>query len=52
MRPDVVRLSLPFPRQSGVHYYHDLWLGLIASATDGVRLVTALEAAPVSLWCS
>lgn len=41
MRPDVVRLSLPFPRQSGVHFYHDLWLGLIASATGGVYLIDA-----------
>jgi hypothetical protein len=40
MRADVVRLSLPFPRQSGVHFYHDLWLGLIAQATGGVHLIT------------
>lgn len=39
MRPEVVRLSLPFPRQSGVHFYHDLWLGLIAAATGGVHLI-------------
>lgn len=29
-------LSLPFPAQSGVHYYHDLWLALLAQATDGI----------------
>ncbi|MGB1207938.1 MAG: glycosyl transferase family 1 [Paracoccaceae bacterium] len=39
MRPEVVGLALPFPRQSGVHFYHDLWLGLIAAATGGVRLI-------------
>jgi hypothetical protein len=39
MRPRVARVALPFPRQAGVHYYHDLWLGLIAEATGGVRYV-------------
>lgn len=39
MRPDVARLALPFPPQSGVHFYHDLWLGLIAAATGGVELI-------------
>ncbi|WP_417725765.1 glycosyltransferase [Salipiger sp.] len=39
MRPRVARLALPFPPQSGVHFYHDLWLGLLASATGGVGLV-------------
>ncbi|MFD2741472.1 glycosyl transferase family 1 [Sulfitobacter aestuarii] len=39
MRAEVVRLALPFPAQSGVHFYHDLWLGLIAAATGGVRLI-------------
>lgn len=24
--------ALPFPRQSGVFFYHDLWLGLVAAA--------------------
>ena len=40
MRARVARLSLPFPQQSGVHFYHDLWLGLIAEATGGVRLIS------------
>lgn len=39
MRPRVLRLALPFPPQSGVHFYHDLWLGLIAAATGGVHLI-------------
>lgn len=39
MRPQVMRLALPFPAQSGVHFYHDLWLGLIAAATGGVTLI-------------
>lgn len=39
MRPQVARVALPFPPQSGVHFYHDLWLGLIASATGGVTLI-------------
>lgn len=41
MRPRLVRLALPFPPQSGVHFYHDLWLGLLASATGGVHLIDA-----------
>lgn len=39
MRANVVRMALPFPQQSGVHFYHDLWLGLIAQATGGVHLI-------------
>jgi glycosyltransferase involved in cell wall biosynthesis len=39
MRRRVVDLALPFPKQSGVHYYHDLWLGLIAAATGGIYLI-------------
>ncbi len=35
----VVRVALPFPRQSGVHFYHDLWLGLVAAAMGGVLLI-------------
>lgn len=38
-RVELARLSLPFPPQSSVHYYHDLWLGLLASATGGVTLI-------------
>ncbi|WP_417729283.1 glycosyltransferase [Roseovarius sp.] len=41
MRPRLVRLALPFPSQSGVHFYHDLWLGLLATATGGVHLIDA-----------
>ncbi|SNR72243.1 glycosyl transferase family 1 [Puniceibacterium sediminis] len=41
MRARVARIALPFPPQSGVHYYHDLWLGLIAAATGGVGLIGA-----------
>ncbi|MFZ5964880.1 glycosyl transferase family 1 [Thalassococcus sp. BH17M4-6] len=39
MRAGVLRLALPFPQQSGVHFYHDLWLGLLAAATGGVALI-------------
>jgi hypothetical protein len=39
MRPRLLRLALPFPAQSGVHFYHDLWLGLLAAATGGVHLI-------------
>jgi len=39
MRPRLLRLALPFPPQSGVHFYHDLWLGLLAAATGGVHLI-------------
>ncbi|QGX96796.1 glycosyl transferase family 1 (plasmid) [Roseovarius faecimaris] len=37
MRPEVARIALPFPPQSGVHFYHDLWLGLVAGAIGGSR---------------
>lgn len=40
-RARVARIAVPFPAQSGVHYYHDLWLGLIAAATGGVALIKA-----------
>ena len=39
MRARVGRIALPFPAQSGVHFYHDLWFGLIAAALGGVTLV-------------
>ncbi|MFD2173088.1 glycosyl transferase family 1, partial [Rhodobacter lacus] len=39
MRRRVVEIALPFPQQSGVHFYHDLWLGLVAAALGGVTLV-------------
>ncbi len=32
----LVERALPFPAQAGVHYYHDLWLALVAQATEGV----------------
>jgi len=35
MRANLVAMALPFPAQSGVHFYHDLWLGLMAEATGG-----------------
>lgn len=39
MRPGLAALALPFPQQSGVHFYHDLWLALLAEATGGVSLI-------------
>lgn len=39
MRRSLVELALPFPQQAGVHFYHDLWLALLAEATQGVVLV-------------
>ncbi|HSF64112.1 MAG TPA: glycosyl transferase family 1, partial [Paracoccaceae bacterium] len=30
-----------FPPQNGVHFYHDLWLALLAEATDGLHLIDA-----------
>ena len=35
MRSDVLRIALPLPPQSGVHFYHDLWLGLVAHMLKG-----------------
>lgn len=37
MRRRLVEIALPFPAQSGVHYYHDLWLSLLADAMGGVH---------------
>ncbi len=34
---DVAAHALPFPQQSGVFFYHDLWIGLIAAAKGPVR---------------
>ncbi len=31
-----VELALPFPPQAGVHFFHDLWLALVAGATGGI----------------
>ena len=33
---DVVEHALPFPRQNGAFYYHDLWIGLVAAAKGPV----------------
>ncbi|SFE41522.1 rhamnosyltransferase WsaF family glycosyltransferase [Roseivivax sediminis] len=41
MRLRVAQLAVPFPPQSGVHFYHDLWLGLIAAATGGIGYIDA-----------
>ncbi|WP_147126956.1 glycosyltransferase [Shimia ponticola] len=35
-RRSVVERALPFPPQDGVHFYHDLWLALIAAAGRGI----------------
>ncbi len=39
MRRSLVEIALPFPAQSAVHYYHDLWLALLAEATGGIVLI-------------
>lgn len=39
MRRQVADLALPFPQQAGVHFYHDLWLALVAQATGRIALV-------------
>ncbi|MFN3971087.1 MAG: glycosyltransferase [Gemmobacter sp.] len=39
MRPGLVARALPFPPQAGVHFYHDLWLALVAEATEGIAFV-------------
>ncbi|MGQ0565156.1 MAG: rhamnosyltransferase WsaF family glycosyltransferase [Gemmobacter sp.] len=39
MRRKLVELAVPFPPQAGVHFYHDLWLALLAEATDGIALI-------------
>ncbi|MBE3639789.1 rhamnosyltransferase WsaF family glycosyltransferase [Mangrovicoccus algicola] len=36
---DVAAHALPFPQQSGLFFYHDLWLGVIAAAKGPVRLL-------------
>ncbi len=38
-RRELAELSLPFPAQAGVHFYHDLWLGLLATALGRVELI-------------
>ena len=39
MRRSLIERALPFPRQSGVHFYHDLWLALVAQASGGIALI-------------
>ncbi|OWU81692.1 hypothetical protein ATO6_23590 [Oceanicola sp. 22II-s10i] len=39
MRRGLVELALPFPPQSGLHFYHDLWLALVAEATGGIARI-------------
>lgn len=41
MRRTVVEVALPFPAQSGVHFFHDLWLALVAEGLGGVDLIRA-----------
>ncbi|WP_342344606.1 rhamnosyltransferase WsaF family glycosyltransferase [Vannielia litorea] len=38
-RRELAELSLPFPAQAGVHFYHDLWLALLATARGRVVLL-------------
>lgn len=35
----LAEIALPFPPQNGVHFYHDLWLALLAETTGGVHLI-------------
>lgn len=35
----LVEEALPFPPQDGVHFYHDLWLGLMAEALSGTAFL-------------
>ena len=39
IRVEVAEIALPFPAQSGVHFYHDLWLGLIAQGMGGIAFI-------------
>ena len=39
MRRDVVEAALPFPRQAGRFYFHDLWLALVAEAMGGLHFI-------------
>ncbi|MGB1235178.1 MAG: glycosyltransferase [Planktomarina sp.] len=36
---DVMTQAIPFPKQDGVHYYHDLWLALVARASAPLAFV-------------
>lgn len=39
LRRSVLDVALPFPPQSGVYFYHDLWLGLVSSSLGRIRLI-------------
>lgn len=39
MTRQLAEIALPFPPQNGVHFYHDLWLALLAEATGGLHLI-------------
>jgi hypothetical protein len=39
MRRRTVELALPFPPQAGQHFFHDLWLALVAEATGGIAVI-------------
>ncbi len=43
MRRHLLELALPLPPQSGVHFYHDLWLALVAVAVSGPGGVVLIE---------
>lgn len=36
---DLAQRALPFPRQSGTHFYHDLWLALLAQSGRGAHFI-------------
>lgn len=38
-RRRVADIALPFPPQAGVHYYHDLWIALVARAIGSIALI-------------
>ena len=39
MTRELVARALPLPPQSGVHFYHDLWIALVAAATEGIAFI-------------
>jgi len=39
MRRPLVELALPFPRQVGVYFYHDLWLALLAASVGEIGFI-------------
>lgn len=36
---DVARTTLPFPKQSGVHFYHDLWVALVGGLFGPIAFI-------------